>query len=81
MRLVTINGVTDGDCDAASQESGNVVGLGVRSHNASALPDGPGPPDAAGVVAGAEPPLLQAATIRVSAAVAATREGRITPKA
>jgi hypothetical protein len=80
MRFVTINGVTVGNCDAASHESGNVVGLGARSHSASALPDGPGPPDAAGAD-GAEPPPLQAARTKVNAAVAATREGRITSKA
>ena len=41
IRLVTMNGITVGDWEAVSQESGRFVGSGARSHSASALPDGP----------------------------------------
>ena len=75
IRFVTMNGVTVGDWDAVSHASGRLVGSGVRSHRASALPEGAA--DTAADDAGVEPP-LQATRSRVSAAVAATREVRIT---
>ncbi len=70
-----MSGITDGDWDAVSHESGRLVGSGVRSHSASALPEGAA--DAGTGDEGVEPP-LQATRSRVSAAIAATREVRIT---
>ena len=76
MRFVTISGTTDGVWDAGSHASGSDVGGSTRLHNASGLPDPTGPPEAGGVGEGVEP--LQATRTRVSAAIAATWEGRIT---
>ena len=70
-----MNGITDGDWEAVSHESGRFVGSGARSHSTSALPDGPAD---AGTDDDGVAPALQAARSRVSAAIAATREGRIT---
>jgi hypothetical protein len=64
MRFVTMSGITLGDCDDGSQDSGRFEGSGARWQAAS---DAPGEREAGGGVA--DDP--QAATIRVSAAKAA----------
>ena len=71
-----MNGITDGDWEAVSHASGRLVGSGARSQSASALPEGAADTGAEDV--GFAPPPLQATRSRVSAAIAAKREVRIT---
>jgi hypothetical protein len=80
MRFVTISGTTDGVWEAGSQASGSDAGGSVREQSASGLPEPPDPLEAGGFGVDVELP-LQATRTRVSAAIAATRGSRITPKA